>query len=177
MFNWFLDLNITDPSFDASSFSKNKGRLLEHEVARELLMAVISEARRRDLLSEEHFTVDGTLLEAWASMKSIRPKDGDDKPPSGGKNVSVDFHGEHRTNDTHQSITDRETLLAKKNKRKEARLCFAGYVLMENRNGLVLDVVVTRATGTAERDTALEMPDKIPGSRRITVGADKGYDS
>jgi hypothetical protein len=143
----------------------------------EFLTAVISEARRRKLLSEEHFTVDGTLLEAWASMKSIRPKDGGDKIGNGGKNPNVDFHGEERTNDTHQSVTDRETLMARKGKGKEARLCFAGHVLMENRNGLVVDVVVTRATGTAERDTALEMIEKVPGSRRITVGADKGYDT
>jgi transposase/IS5 family transposase len=177
LFKWFLDLNIIDPAFDASSFSKNKERLLEHQVAREFLTAVISEARRRKLLSEEHFTVDGTLLEAWASMKSIRPKDGGDNPGNGGKNPNMDFHGEERTNDTHQSVTDRETLMARKGKGKEARLCFAGHVLMENRNGLVVDVVVTRATGTAERDTALEMLEKVPGSRRITVGADKGYDT
>jgi transposase len=177
LFKWFLDLNIIDPAFDASSFSKNKERLLEHRVAREFLTAVISEARRRKLLSEEHFTVDGTLLEAWASMKSIRPKDGGDKPETGGKNPSVDFHGEERTNDTHQSVTDRETLIARKGKGKEARLCFAGHVLMENRNGLVVDVVITRATGTAERDTGLEMLEKVPGLQRITVGADKGYDT
>lgn len=177
LFKWFLDLNIIDPAFDASSFSKNKERLLEHQVAREFLTAVTTEARRRNLLSEEHFTVDGTLLEAWASMKSIRPIDGGDKPGNGGKNPSVDFHGEERTNDTHQSVTDQETLMARKGKGKEARLCFAGHVLMENRNGLVVDVVVTKATGTAERDTALEMLEKIPGSRRITVGADKGYDT
>ena len=177
LFKWFLDRNIMDPAFDASSFSKNKERLLEHQVAREFLTAVISEARRQDLLSEEHFTVDGTLLEAWASMKSIRPKDGGDKEQNGGKDPMVDFHGEERTNDTHQSITDRETLMARKGKGKEARLCFAGHVLMENRNGLVVDVVLTKATGTAERDTALEMLEKVPGSRRITVGADKGYDT
>ena len=121
--------------------------------------------------------MDGTLLEAWASMKSIRPKDGGDKEQNGGKDPMVDFHGEERTNDTHQSITDRETLMARKGKGKEARLCFAGHVLMENRNGLVVDVVLTKATGTAERDTALEMLEKVPGSRRITVGADKGYDT
>lgn len=177
LFKWFLGLNIIDPAFDASSFSKNKERLLEHRVAREFLTAVISEARQRKLLSEEHFTVDGTLLEAWASMKSIRPKNGGDKPGDGGKNPSVDFHGEERANDTHESVTDREALMARKGKGKETRLCFAGHVLMENRNGLVVDVVVTRATGTAERDTALKMLEKVPGSRRITVGADKGYDT
>ena len=177
LFKWFLDLNIMDSAFNASSFSKNKERLLEHLVAREFLTAVISEARRRKLLSEDHFTVDGTLLEAWASMKSIRPKDGGNTPQNSGKNPSVDFRGEHRTNDTHQSMTDPEALMARKGAGKETRLCFTGHVLMENRNGLVVDVVVTQSTGTAERDTALEMLEKVPGSRRITVGADKGYDT
>jgi transposase len=178
LFKWFLDLNIMDPAFDASSFSKNKGRLLEHQVAREFLTAVISEARRRKLLSEDHFTVDGTLLEAWASLKSIHPKDGGEPPQPSDKNPDVDFRGETRTNDTHQSNTDPEAMLARKGKGKEAKLCFAGHVLMENRTGLVLDVMVTKATGTAERDTALDMIEKtVPGSRRITVGADKGYDT
>jgi transposase len=132
LFKWFLDLNIMDPAFDASSFSKNKERLLEHRVAHEFLSAVISEARRRKLLSEDHFTVDGTLLEAWASFKSFRPKDGGETPGSSENNPSVDFHGEHRTNDTHQSTTDPEARLARKGKGKAARLCFAGHVLMEN---------------------------------------------
>ena len=177
LFKWFLDLNIMDPAFDASSFSKNKERLLEHQVTREFLSAVISEARRRHLLSEEHFTVDGTLLEAWASLKSFRPKDGSETPGSGEHNPSIDFHGEHRTNDTHQSTTDPEAMLARKGKGKEAKLCLAGHVLMENRTGLVVDVVVTQATGTAERDTALDMLQKVPGKHRITLGADKGYDT
>jgi transposase len=177
LFKWFLDLNIMDAAFDASSFSKNKERLLEHQVAREFLTAVISDARRRKLLSEDHFTVDGTLLEAWASLKSFCPKDGAATPKSGANNPGVDFHGEHRTNDTHQSSTDPEARLAKKGAGKEARLCFTGHVLMENRTGLVVDVTVTRATGTAERDTALDMIEKVPGSHRITLGADKGYDT
>jgi transposase len=177
LFKWFLDLNIMDAAFDASSFSKNKERLLEHQVAREFLTAVISDARRRKLLSEDHFTVDGTLLEAWASLKSFCLKDGGATPKSGANNPGVDFHGEHRTNDTHQSSTDPEARLAKKGAGKEARLCFAGHVLMENRTGLVVDVTVTRATGTAERDTALDMIEKVPGSHRITLGADKGYDT
>ena len=177
LFKWFLDLNIMDPAFDASSFSKNKDRLLENQVTREFLTAVISEARRRRLLSEDHFTVDGTLLEAWASLKSFRPKGGGETPGSGEDNPSIDFHGEHRTNDTHQSTTDPEAMLAKKGKGKEARLCLAGHVLMENRTGLVVDVIVTRATGTAERDTALDMLERVPGQRRITLGADKGYDT
>jgi len=178
LFKWFLDLNITDPAFDASTFSKNKERLLEHEVAREFLGVVLQEARQRRLLSEDHFTVDGTLLESWASLKSFRSKDGGDgTPATREKNPSVDYHGEQRTNDTHQSTTDPEARLARKGRGKEARLCFAGHVLMENRNGLVVDVAITQATGTAEREAALSMLEQVPGSRRITVGADKGYDT
>ncbi len=177
LFKWFLGLNIMDPAFDASTFSKNKQRLLDHRVAHEFLGAVVAEARCRKLLSEDHFTVDGTLLEAWASLKSFRPKDGDDVTAAGEKNPGVNFHGEHRTNATHESTTDPEARLAKKGAGKEAKLCFAGHVLMENRTGLVVDVVVTRATGIAERETALDMLEKVPGSQRITVGADKGYDT
>jgi transposase len=177
LFKWFLDLNIMDESFDHSVFSKNKERLLEHQVAREFLVKVIDEARRRHLLSQDHFTVDGTLLEAWASLKSFSPKD-EGKPPTGGeKNPSVDFHGQQRANDTHQSTTDAETLLAKKGAGKEAKLCFAGHVLMENRNGLVTDACLTKATGTAERESALKMLTKVPGNHRITLGADKNYDT
>ena len=177
LFKWFLDLNIMDPAFDASSFSKNKARLLEHQVAREFLTAVVAEARRRKLLSEDHFSVDGTLLESWASLKSIHPKEGGEQLQMGERNPDVDFRGQSRANDTHCSSTDPEARLARKGSGKEAKLCFAGHVLMENRNGLVVDVTVTRATGTAERDTALDMIGKVPGSRRITVGADKGYDT
>ena len=177
LFKWFLDLNIMDAAFDASSFSKNKERLLEHQVAREFLGAVVAQARRQKLLTEDHFTVDGTLLEAWASLKSFRPKDGEEAPRSGDSNPSIDFHGEHRTNDTHQSTTDPEARLAKKGAGKEARLCFAGHLLMENRSGLVVDVKLTTATGTAERDTTLEMLGNVHGKHRITVGADKGYDT
>ena len=177
LFKWFLDINIMDPAFDASTFSKNKQRLLEHRVAHEFLGAVVAEARRRKLLSEDHFTVDGTLLEAWASLKSFRPKDDGEATATGGKNPVVNFHGEHRSNTTHESATDPEARLARKGAGKEARLCFAGHVLMENRTGLVVDVVVSRATGTAERETALDMLEKVPGSQRITVGADKGYDT
>jgi hypothetical protein len=146
-------------------------------VAREFLVAVLEEARRRKLLSEDHFTVDGTLLEAWASLKSFSSKDGSDTPATDEKNPSVDFHGEKRTNDTHQSTTDPEALLAKKGHGKEAKLCFTGHVLMENRNGLVVDVTFTQATGTAEREAALAMLGGVPGSRRVTLGADKGYDT
>ena len=173
LFKWFLDLNVMDKGFDPTVFSKNKERLLEHQVAREFLVKVIEEARRRHLLSQDHFTVDGTLLEAWASLKSFRPKDEGKPPTEGEKNPSIDFHGQTRSNDTHQSTTDSESLLAKKGSGKEAKLCFAGHVLMENRNGLVVDAVLTQATGTAERDAALSMLANVPGQHRITLGADK----
>jgi len=178
LFKWFLDLNIMDSPFDHSVFAKNKERLLEHAVAREFFAAIVSEARRRHLLSEEHFTVDGTLLEAWASMKSFRPNADRHDPPSGaGRNPAVDFHGQRRVNATHVSTTDPEARLARKGPGQEARLCFAGHVLMENRQGLVVDVQVTQATGTAERDAALDMLQAVPGSQHRTVGADKGYDT
>jgi transposase len=177
LFKWFLDLNIMDTAFDASTFSKNKERLLQHQVARGFLGAVLAEARQRRLLSEDHFTVDGSLLEAWASLKSFRPKDSGGTPGAGEKNASVDFRGEHRTNDTHESTTDPEARLARKGGGKEARLCFAGHVLMENRTGLVMDVTITQATGTAEREAALNMLERVPGAHRITVGADRNYDT
>ena len=177
LFKWFLDLNIIDPAFDASTFSKNKERLLENEVARKFLVVVLEEARQRKLLSEDHFTVDGTLLEAWASLKSFSPKDGNDAHATDEKNPSVDFHGEKRTNDTYQSTTDPKALLARKGQGKEAKLCFTGHVLMENRNGMVVDVTFTQATGTAEREAALDMLEAVHGSRRVTLGADKGYDT
>ncbi len=178
LFKWFLDINIADPAFDASTFSKNKERLLKHDVAKAFLGTVLDEARRRRLLSEDHFTVDGTLLEAWASLKSFHPKDSGGEPPSvGGKNPEVDFHGQKRTNDTHRSTTDPEARLARKGSGKEARLSFMGHVLMENRNGLVTDIAFTQATGTAEREAAVGMLGQLPGARRVTVGADKGYDT
>jgi transposase len=179
LFKWFLDLNTMDQGFDASTFSKNKERLLEHEVARGFLGAVLEEARHRRLLSADHFTVDGTLLEAWASLKSFRPRDGSGSDSTGpaGKNPEVDFRGQQRSNDTHCSTTDGEAMLARKGKGKEARLCFAGHVLMENRNGLVVDVSLTQASGTAEREAAINMLERLPGGQRVTVGADKNYDT
>ena len=178
LFKWFLDLNIMDAAFEHSVFSKNKDRLLEHAVAREFFAAVVEQARQRKLLSQEHFSVDGTLLEAWASMKSVRPKDGGGNPPTGpGRNPEVDFRGERRMNETHASTTDPDAQLARKGPGREARLSYAGHVLMENLNGLVVDVQITKASGTAERDTALDMLQAVPGSKRITVGADKGYDT
>jgi transposase len=177
LFKWFLDLNIEDEAFDASTFSKNKQRLLEHDVARQFFEAVLSEARRKRLLSPDHFTVDGTLLESWASIKSFRPRDGNGPPSGEGRNPDVDFHGESRSNATHASATDPEARLARKGPGNEAKLSFAGHVLMENRNGLVVDLALTQATGTAEREAALEMPGRLEGGNRATVGADKGYDT
>jgi len=178
LFKWFVDLNILDETFDASTFSKNKTRLLEHQIAHEFLGKVIEEARRRHLLSGDHFTVDGTLLEAWASLKSFRPKDEGKPPQNGGeKNPSIDFHGQTRSNDTHASTTDGEALLAKKAAGKEAKLQFAGHVLMENRNGLVVDTLLTQPNGTAEREAALTMLTHNQGNHRITLGADKNYDT
>jgi transposase len=182
LFKWFLDLNITDAGFNPSTFSKNRERLLEHEAVRKFFVAVRDEAQRRHLLSADHFTVDGTLLEAWASLKSFKPKEtpdsGSDAPPApdGGRNPDVDFHGEKRTNATHQSTTDPAARLAKKGKGKEAKLCFMGHVLMENRNGLVFEVETTQATGTAEVEAALDMLDRVDGDRRLTVGGDKNDD-
>ncbi|MEJ2740019.1 MAG: IS5 family transposase [Dehalococcoidia bacterium] len=178
LFKWFLDMNIIDPAFDASTFSKNKERLLKHEVSREFLGAVLGEARRRKLLSEDHFTVDGTLLEAWASLKSFRPKDGSGgSPAEGERNPEVNFHGEKRTNATHQSTTDSQAMLARKGHGKEAKLSFMGHVLMENRNGLIVDAAMTQATGTAERETALKLLRQRRRAKRITVGGDKNYDT
>ena len=190
LFKWFLDLNITDSAFDHSTFTKNRERLLKHEVAQRFFEAVVAEAKGQRLLSPDHFTVDGTLLESWASLKSFRPKPGDaPEPPadgspvasedgrSGGKNPEVNFHGEKRSNATHHSTTDPEARLARKGKGKEAKLCFMGHVLMENRNGLVVDLRLTEANGRAEREAALEMLATRPGKRRKTVGADKNYDT
>ena len=183
LFKWFLDLNIMDHCFDHSVFAKNRQRLLDADVAREFLLQIVEQAREQRLLSEEHFSVDGTLLEAWASLKSFRPRDED--PPSGaalgdgggGRNREVDFRGERRRNETHRSTTDPEARLARKGKGKEARLCFGAHVLMDNREGSVVDVRLTPADGAWERDAALEMLASAPGARRITVGADRGYDT
>ena len=176
-----MGLNIADRVFDHSTFSKNRERLLKHDVSRQFFAAVRDEAERRDLLSSDHFTVDGTLLDAWASMKSVRPRDeGDDPPTGGGKNPAVDFRGERRRNETHVSTTDPEARLAKKARGEAARLAYAGHILMENRNGLVTDVLLTEANGRAEREAAVRMLDR-QGRRqrrkRITLGADKAYDT
>ena len=177
LFKWFLDLNVDDPAFDASTFSKNQERLLQHDVARQFLAAVTAEAERRQLLSSDHFTVDGTLLQAWASLKSVRPRDDDTPPQAGGRNPDVDYRGQRRRNETHVSHTDPETRLARKGDGQETKLAFAGHVLMENRHGLVTDVLVTQADGYAEREAALRMLDRQATHGRITLGADKGYDT
>jgi transposase len=178
LYRWFLDMDMLEPSFDASSFSKNRQRLLDHDVAGVYFARVVEQARHAHLLSAEHFTVDGTLIEAWASLKSFKPNNrGSDEPPTDDPgNPSVDFHGQRRRNDTHQSTTDPEARLARKGHGKEAKLCFSGHALMENRHGLLIDLRVAEASGLAERRVALEMIDAaLPGERRITLGADRGY--
>ena len=174
MFRWFLDMNMTDAVWDRTVFSHNRERLIEHEVARELFGSVVGQARERGLVSEEHFSVDGTLIEAWSSMKSFRPKDESDDDQDG--NGWGDFRGTKRSNDTHESKTDPESKLMRKGLGKEAKLSYSGHVLMENRNGLVVDIRVAEANGTAEREVALEMLEQL-GKHGITVGADRGYDT
>lgn len=174
LFRWFLDLEMDEDRFDASTFSRNRERLIRHEVAEKFLAAVVAEARANQLLSNEHFTVDGTLIEAWASMKSFRPKD---EPPSGDSNGWSDFRGSKRSNETHESKTDPEARLARKSDGVGAKLSFAGHALMENRSGLLVDFVVSQADGFAERREALEMLRRLGGSRRLTLGADRGYDT
>jgi transposase len=181
LFRWFLDMDLDTPAFEHSVFSKNRERLMEQEVAHRLLQQVIALARKGELLSDEHFTVDGTLIEAWASMKSFKRRDGGsdgnaDDTEAG--NPTVNFRGERLSNLTHASTTDPEARLARKNKRVGAQLCYGGHVLMENRSGMCVDIMVSQASGTAEREAALEMikRERRRGRGRIrTVGADKGY--
>jgi transposase len=179
LFRWFVGLSIDDPVWDATVFTKNRERLLEGEVAESFFSAVVDQARALGLLSDEHFTVDGTLIEAWAGHKSFKRKDNPDQhtPPDDPGNPSVDFHGERRSNVTHQSTTDPEARLARKGAGKEAKLSYAGHVLMENRNGIAVNGCVTQATGRAEPQAAMAMVETIPGWHRITLGADKGYDT
>lgn len=176
LFRWFVGLSLEDKVWDHSTFSKNRDRLIEHEVATAFFQAIKGRAERAGLLSKEHFTVDGTLIEAWASMKSFRPKDDQDPPAPGSRNPEVDFKGQKRKNETHQSTTDPDCRLLRKGQGKESKLCFMGHALMENRNGLVVDSRLTEANGTAEWHAALEMIENLPGTNRVTVGADKGYD-
>jgi IS5 family transposase len=158
-------------------FTKNRDRLIEGEIAATFMAAVLSRPDVTALLSDDHFSVDGTLIEAWASMKSFRPKDGSGSPPEAGRNGERDFHGEKRSNETHASTTDPDARLIRKGDGQAAKLAYMGHVLMENRSGLAVDARVTRASGTAEREAALAMVDDRPGNHRITLGADKGYDA
>lgn len=178
LFRWFVGLSLDERVWDATVFSKNRDRLLAGEVADGFFAAVLSQARAQGLLSDEHFTVDGTLIEAWAGHKSFKRKDHTDSktPPEDPGNPGVDFHGERRSNDTHQSTTDPQALLARKGKGKESKLSYAGHVLMENRHGLAVNGCITQATGRAEPQAAVAMVEQIPGWGRITLGADKGYD-
>ncbi len=172
LFRWFLDMDMLEDSFDPSTFTKNRQRLMEHEVAAEFFAAVLVQARDEGLVSREHFSVDGTLIEAWASMKSFRPKEQDDADNNGWG----DFKGQRRSNDTHESKTDPEARLLRKGRGREAKLCFTGHALMDNRNGLLVDLRVSQADGYAERNVALEMLEQL-GERRTTVGADRAYDT
>ena len=177
LFRWFVGLGVDDAPWDHSSFSKNRDRLLEGEIAGKFLRAVLAQPRVKRLMSSDHFSVDGTLIEAWASVKSFRRKDGSDDDPEGpGRNAERGFHKEKRSNETHQSTTDPEARLYKKGDGQPAKLCYLGHALMENRHGLAVDGLVTQATGTAEREATLVMLDRRPGRRRMTLGADKAYD-
>ena len=178
LFRWFVGLGMDDAVWVPTVFSKNRDRLLEGDIAKEFFARVLAQAKKRHLLSTEHFTVDGTLIEAWAGQKSFRSKEPTGEPPPDDPgNPTVDFHGEKRLNATHQSTTDPEAKLFKKGKGREAKLSYLGHVLMENRNGLVVDAELTQATGRAEREAAVNLLERIAGSGPVTVGADKGYDT
>jgi transposase len=179
LFRWFVGIGVDDAVWDHSTFSKNRDRLLEGEVAAKLLSAVLAQPRVKRLLSTDHFSVDGTLIQAWASMKSFKPKDGGEPPSEGGgRNREADFHGQKRSNDTHASTTDPQARLYRKGPGKEAKLCFMGHALMENRNGLVIDACLTPAGGHAERIAALHMIEpRADRVQAITLGADKAYDA
>jgi transposase len=174
LFRWFVGLTIDDEVWNHSTFSKNRDRLLEHAVVPALFDEVVRLAEQQQLLSKEHFSVDGTLIQAWASQKSFRPKD--EGPGDGGRNKERDFHGEERKNDTHHSVTDPDARLYRKSKGTAAVLCYQGHTVMENRHGLIVKAQVSHASGTAEREVAVELLAGLPGRRRKTVGADKNYD-
>jgi transposase len=178
LFRWFVGLEMDDRVWDVTVFTKNRDRLLAGEIAEGFFQAVLAEARGAGLLSDEHFTVDGTLIEAWAGHKSFRPKDEEGGRGSGGAGQTErDFHGERRQNDTHASTTDPESRLFRKGKGKEARLCFMGHVITENRNGLVVATDTTLATGTAEREASVKMMQRVNRAHRSTLGGDKNYDT
>ncbi|MBA3527078.1 MAG: IS5 family transposase [Sphingomonas sp.] len=178
LFRWFVGLSMDAPVWDVTVFTKNRERLLLGDIALEFLVAVMSDAAVQQLLSTEHFSVDGTLIDAWASMKSFRRKDGSDDGPIGpGRNAERDFHGETRTNETHASTTDPDARLYRKSKGQPSRLCFMGHLLIENRNGLIIDVRTSHATGRAEREIAEAMIAARAHGRRVTLGSDKAYDA
>jgi transposase len=177
LFRWFVGLSIEAPVWDVTVFTKNRDRLLEGDIAHGFLRAILADPQVKRRLSSEHFSVDGTLIEAWASMKSFRPKHGSGEPPGPGRNGARDFHGETRSNDTHASTTDPDARLYKKAEGQAAKLCHMGHVLIENRHGLVVDTKTTLATGTAEREAAVAMIGAIPDQHHITVGCDKAYDT
>jgi transposase len=180
LFRWFVGIGVDDAAWDHSVFSKNRDRLLEGDIAAKFLAAVLAPPKVKKLLSSDHFSVDGTLIEAWASMKSVKPKDGSSEPPAqgGGRNAEVDFHGQKRSNDTHASITDPDARLYRKGKGKETKLSFIGHGLMENRHGLLVDACLTLADGYAERVAALHMIEpRADRPTAITLGADKAYDA
>jgi transposase len=177
LFRWFVGLNLDDAVWDATTFTKNRDRLLEAAVAKEFLAQVVERARGAKLTSDEHFTVDGTLLEAWASLKSFRPSNRKQDPPEDPGNPTVDFHGQTRSNQTHESTTDGDAKLARKGAGKEAKLSYSGNLLVENRNGLIVNAELLEANGRAERDAALLMLERLPGDQRLTVGGDKGFDT
>jgi transposase len=176
LFRWFVGLGMDDAVWSPTTFTKNRDRLLDGDIAAAFFEAVLIHADSERLLSNEHFTVDGTLLEAWASQKSFRPRD-DDPPSEAGGNPAVNFHGQRRSNATHHSITDPDARLYKKARGREARLGYLGHVLMEHRSGLIVKATVTPADGHGERDAALVMIEGVSGRQRITVAADKGYDA
>jgi transposase len=177
LFRWFVGLGMDDPIWDVSTFSKNRGRFLEGEISAKFFAAVLDRARDAELLSDEHFTVDGTLIEAWASHKSFRRKDGGDDDPGPGRNPKADFSGRKRSNDTHASVTDPDARLYRKGPNHAAVLGYLGHALMENRHGLIVDIRATHATGKAEREAALEMLGELPDGPHVTVAGDKGYDT
>jgi transposase len=177
LFRWFVGMNLDEPVWDVTVFTKNRDRLLDGDVAREFLCEVVRQAQEKNLTSDEHFTVDGTLVEAWASLKSFQRKDEKPNPPDDPGNPTIDFHGEKRSNQTHESTTDPDALLARKGNGKEAKLSYNGNLLIENRNGLIITTELFQANGTAERDAALVILEQLPGTSRVTVGADKAYDT
>jgi transposase len=177
LFRWFVGLSIDEAVWDHSTFTKNRDRLIEARVARKLLRCVVRKARDAHLLSNEHFSVDGTLIESWAAAKSMRRRDGKDEPPGPGRNPSVDWRGEKRSNETHVSPKDPEAQLFRKSNNTASKLSYMGHVLMDHRHGLVVDVAVTEASGTAEREAALRLLDRHPSQERRTLAADKAYDT